>query len=390
MPRPLHLYPMNRLKGIIYEIIGWLASLGMRNRGRAKKILIVRIDEIGDYMLWRPFLKELVQAEQYRGYEFHFCGNQSWKSLFTGFDSEGIVQSFWIDKTRFKTKMGYRYRFLNQFYRQQYDVVINPTFSRDKRYDDSIVTAAKAPENIGMKANPESVQPYELGYDRNLYTRLFDQPAKPIFEFERNKQFTEFVTGKASSVINTRVDLQRLPSFPLSLPDKYFVVFPGSRSKARIWPTEHFVQVSNYLFENYGWTAIVCGTKSDEAYTQAFCNSYKHPLADLTGKTALTDMLTVFAKAQCLLSVDTGSVHLAAAAGCTVFGIFNGSQYKRFAPYPTNMAPNFYAVYPDAVEQELKEEEMVKQKYEFVVRIPYSSVKAEKVILVIHQHFKGE
>ncbi len=122
-------------------------------------------------------------------------------------------------------------------------------------------------------------------------------------------------------------------------------------------------------------------------YTEAFCEQYKQPVLNLTGKTSLPEMLTLFSKAECLLSVDTGSVHLAAAVNCTVFGIFNGSQYKRFAPYPLAITDNFYAVYPDEIEKDLQDTELVKQKYEFVVRVPYSLVKPEKIIHKIYHHY---
>jgi ADP-heptose:LPS heptosyltransferase len=378
---------MNRLKGIIYDIICWLASAGPRRSHGVKKLLIVRVDEIGDYMLWRPFLKEIRKSEKYKEYKFHFCGNNGWKSLFETFDKTSADKSVWMEKLRFKTEMLYRYRFLKNIYRQKFDAVINPTFSRDKRYDDSIVKAAKAPQALGMVANGESVQPYESGYDKNLYTGLFEYPEKPIFEFIRNRLFTEFITGDSVLSTSTKIDQTLLPSFTVPLPEKYFVVFPGSRSKVRIWPTENFVRISDYLFETYGWTAIVCGTKNDEVYTTSFCEQYKHPILDLTGKTSLPEMLTLFSKAQCLLSVDTGSVHLAAAVNCTVFGIFNGSQYKRFAPYPLAIADNFCAVYPDDIEKELQDPELVKQKYEFVVQVPYSSVNPEKVIHAIYKHY---
>jgi ADP-heptose:LPS heptosyltransferase len=378
---------MNRLKDLVYDIITRAATIGPRRRPAVKKLLIVRVDEIGDYMLWHSFLAGITGAEAYRGYEIHFCGNQSWKSLFNTFDAEPVHQTVWLDKLRFKKNMAYRYRFLRQVYRQRYDTVINPTFSRDKRYDDSIVAAAKAPQALGMVANKETVRPYETGYDRNLYIRLFEHAVAPVFEFERNKRFTEFITGKTSAIADTKIAKHRLPSFHTAMPDNFFVVFPGSRSRARIWPAENFIRVSNYLFETHGWTAVVCGTESDREYTQAFCSGYGHPLVDLTGKTSLVEMLALFTRAQCLLSVDTGSVHLAAAAGCTVFGIFNGSQYGRFAPYPKEIAADFYAIYPDEVEKELQDPELVKQKYEFVVRIPYALVKPEKVIHAIYQHY---
>lgn len=378
---------MNRLKGIVYEFIGWIASIGPRKRSRVKKLLLVRVDEIGDCMLWRPFIHEVVSSDTYQGYEFHFCGNQSWKSLLLCFDKEKFTKYFWMDKIAFKKRMGYRFRFLSLIYQERYDIVINPTFSRDKRYDDSIVKAARSPLRLGMVANQESVSTYEIGYDKNFYTQLFDHPEKPIFEFYRNRLFSNFITSTESAITNTKVDQQCLPAVPYPLPEKYFVVFPGSRSKERIWPTENFIRVSQYLFENYGWTALVCGTVADTVYTDAFCEGYPYLMQNVTGQTSLTDMLAIFAKAQCLLSVDTGSVHLAAAVGCTVFGIFNGSQYKRFAPYPTELAHNFYAIYPDEIENELAQDSIIRKKYEFVIRVPYSSVQPAKMILAIHQHY---
>jgi len=356
--------------------------MSLRDRPTHKKLLIIRVDEIGDYILWRNFLNEICSAPLYRDHEIHFCGNRSWKQLFEKFDTETVQKSFWIDKIKFKKELRYRFRFLRMIYQQGYDTVINPTFSRDKRYDDSIVKAASAKHRIGMVANMESIQPYEKGYDKGLYTRLFDYPEKPLFEFFRNRLFTSFVTGIPSAVEDTGIPKPLLESFE-GLPQKYVVVFPGSRSATRIWPTEYFIEVASHIFRTQGFTMVVCGAAGDKNYTDAFCKAYPYPFIDLTGKTSLTEMLSVLHQAALLLSVDTGSVHLAAAVGCPVIGVFNGSQYKRFAPYPPKISPHFYACYPDAIEKELADDHLVKRKYEFVISEPYSNVPPEKVIKAV-------
>lgn len=370
---------LNDIKGIIYDYVLWLARSGSRQKQLQPKLLIIRVDEIGDYVLWRNFLNEIVASPKFRDHEIHFCGNRSWKLLFDQFDAASVHKSFWIDKIRFKKELRYRCRFLQMIYRQGYHTVINPVFSRDKRYDDSIVRAASAENKIGMVANTESVQPFEMGYDKGLYTHLFEHPSKPIFEFYRNRMFTEFVTGVSSSVVDTSVPSALLPAYN-GLPEKYIVIFPGSRSKTRIWPVENFIKVAAYLYEQKGFTAVVCGAASDKIYTDAFCKSYPHPLLNLTGKTSLPEMLTVLQSASMLLSVDTGAVHLAAAVGCPVTAIFNGSQYKRFAPYPKELSAHFIAVYPKQIQQELADDEIVRNKYEFVIDLPYHLVTPEQVI----------
>ncbi|NCI46616.1 glycosyltransferase family 9 protein [Sediminibacterium soli] len=368
----------NRLKDIVYGWVSFLAATGPRQKPRQPKLLIVRLDEIGDFMLWHKFLEETIAA--FPGYTVHFLGNKSWKLLFETLHADAVNKAVWMDKIRFKKDLRYRGGLISQVYREGYSAVVNPTFSRDRRYDDCIVQAARATQTWGMVANREAMRPYEHGYDRNLYTHLFDHPEKPVFEFYRNQLFAAFVAKRNVAVTDTRIDTGLLPVFQQQLPPEYFIVFPGSRSAARIWPAAGFVQLAGYLYERFGWKALVCGTAADKPYTDQFLQQYRYPSLDLTGATTLTDMLVLFRKAQCLLSVDTGSVHMAAAAGCRVFGIFNGSQYGRFAPYPKELAGNFHAIYPEEIKVDLQDPHIVRERYEFVIDQPYASVSGEQAL----------
>ena len=49
---------LNSLKGVIYDVIGYLAYFGKVNVQRKNKALILRVDEIGDYILWRKFIQK--------------------------------------------------------------------------------------------------------------------------------------------------------------------------------------------------------------------------------------------------------------------------------------------------------------------------------------------
>lgn len=379
---------LNRIKGFLYDCIGALARIGNRPV-TGPRLLIVKTDEIGDFILWHNFLRELISADRFQYYEIHFCGNESWKKLFEQLYPFAVQKTYWLSKMHFKKDMLYRYTFLKKIYREHYTCVINAIYSRDKTYDDAIVLAAKAAQVIGMNSNRENLRSYQAGYDTGLYTTLFDHPQKPLFELYRNRLFTEFIIQKKSVVTDTKVDPCKLPPASGSkMPPNYFVVFPGSRNPARVWPTAFFIEVSNYLFGQYGWTAVVCGSRGDAIYTQTFLASYTHAATDLTAKTSLPELMHVLKNARCLLSVDTGSVHLAAAVGCTVFGVFNGSQYGRFAPYPREVAENMYAIYPDAVEEETKNKKTVQEKYELVVPISYSEVSPQKMIQKIQSHFQ--
>ena len=380
---------MNRIKGFIYDLITFFASIGSRNRNTIEKVLIIRVDEIGDYILWRKFIRELLEASICSKREIHFIGNVAWKSLFEiEFTNNTFAKIYWLNKTFYKKSIIYRFKFSKWIYNEHYSVVINPTYSRAKRVDDSVVKAAKANNNYGFVRNNENYLPFEQSYDRNLYTNLLPINQKPVFEMNRNKQFTEWITQNKSLILNTH--LSENISFPevkikYNLPENYFVLFPGSRSHKRIWSAENFSIASNYIYDNYKFTVILAGAASDSQYGESFENKYTHPTINLIGKTSLPETLALLKVAKCILTVDTGSIHLAASVNCLSFGIFNGSQYGRFSPYPNSVSTKVKSIYPLSISKEINDINMVNEKYEHIVNIDYNEVTALQVIEIIEK-----
>jgi hypothetical protein len=380
---------MNRIKGFAYDLITFFASKGSRNSNTTEKVLIIRVDEIGDYLLWRKFINELLEASICNQKEVHLIGNGAWKSLFElEFTNNPFVKIYWLNKTLYIKSIIYRFKFSKWIYNEKYSVIINPTYSRAKRVDDSLVKAAKANSNFGFVRNNENYLNYEQSYDRNLYKNLLPINQKPVFELNRNKAFTEWITQNKSLISNTCLaDTTSLPEVKTKyhLPENYFVLFPGSRSNKRIWSAKNFSFVSNYIYDNYKFTVLLAGAASDRQYGEAFENIYTHPILNLIGKTSLPETLAILKGAKCLLSVDTGSIHLAASVNCLSFGIFNGSQYGRFSPYPNSVSNKIISIYPASIANEISNNTIVNEKYEHIVSIDYNEVTALQVIEIIEK-----
>jgi len=374
---------LNRWKDILYDLTGHLARMGVSGNGE-KKALVVRVDEIGDYMLWRPVMRHLLSAKVLEGKELTLCGNASWRSLYEQLDSDCFQKVIWLDKKRFKRDLRYRFTILRELNRAGYEVVINPTYSRDKRNDDALVKAAAGKLVYGMVANEENIRPYERGYDKGMYHHLFRGPEEVIFEMLRNRLFAEYVSGEKMTELVGQVNSEDLPAVSVILPQKYLVIFPGSRSAKRIWPAAYFAEVAAYCQDRWGWEVVLCGGPADLPYAAAFQEQFSGRVTDLTGATRLPELLTILKGAQWLVTVDTGSVHLAAAVGCHVSAIFNGSQFGRFAPYPEYLQHNIQAVYPTEIKTDLAQPEIVQKKYLFTVDIPYELVQPAQVIETIN------
>ncbi len=48
----------------------------------SNSLLIVRLDAIGDYILFRNFLKVIRNSEKFNNYTITLCGNTLWKDIF--------------------------------------------------------------------------------------------------------------------------------------------------------------------------------------------------------------------------------------------------------------------------------------------------------------------
>ena len=376
----------NRWKDILYDLTGQIARMGGIERGKAggsNRALVVRLDEIGDYMLWRPVMRHLLSAKVLEGKEITLCGNASWRSLYEQLDNGCFHRVIWINKQRFKKDLRYRYRLLREIHLAGYDIVINPTFSRDKRHDDAVVLAAKGRQVYGMVANEENLRNYEKGYDIGMYHHLFRGPEEAVFELMRNRLFAEYVVGSKMDDLVWQLRKEQLPPVSVILPEKYLVIFPGSRSAKRIWPAQYFAEVATYCQQQFDWEVVLCGGPADISYAHTFKELFRGDVTDLTGATRLPELLTILRGAQWLITVDTGSVHLAAAVGCRVSGIFNGSQYGRFAPYPEELTQTIHAIYPKDIATDLQNPGIIRNEYTFTVDIPYDWVSPEQVIKTI-------
>ena len=370
---------LNFIKGFIYDIVGFFARLFHLKNQHKKIALVIRVDEIGDYILWRKFISPILISKKLDSHEVHFVGNQSWKALFELEFKDEFQKIVWLDKTKFKKDLFYRFSFLNKIAKENYSIVINPTFSRAKRVDDSIVKVAGANANFAFVRNNENYLQYEQNFDKGLYQYLYEVKNKHGFEFIKNKEFAEWFCENNLDISTLNFDCEKLISSKIkNLPSKYFIVFPGSRSSTRIWSTSNFIEVSNYIYEKYQLTAIVCGGNGDVIYSNDFIQNYKNPSMDMTGKTSLPELLNIIKNASCLLSVDTGSIHLAASVNCLVLGIFNGSQYGRFSPYPKDLSRNIISFYPKNVIEDINNNAY--SKYELISNISYNEVSSKMLI----------
>ena len=102
----------------------------------SRRILLVRLDGIGDYILFRNFIQSCKESRKFRGMKIDLLGNIRWKELSEVLDARCVDRFYWINPASQFARKGIQFR-LNA---QKYSFIIHPTCSRRPEHD-SLVAA---------------------------------------------------------------------------------------------------------------------------------------------------------------------------------------------------------------------------------------------------------
>jgi heptosyltransferase I len=107
------------------------------------------------------------------------------------------------------------------------------------------------------------------------------------------------------------------------LPMPRIVLNLGAQWLTKRWPPEHFAEIARRAFEAYGAGLIAVGSAADRPLVEALVRQAAPiSILDLCGRTGLHQLAAVSAASDLMISNDTGPLHLAAAAGARVVGIY--------------------------------------------------------------------
>lgn len=346
---------------------------------KPKSILLLRLDAIGDYVLFRNFIEILKNDERYKDYKITLCGNIIWKELAEYLDNNFIEHFIWIDRKKFTKYPFYRLKKLKEITKQGYELVIQPRYSREFFFEDTIVKLVEAKEKIGCTGDPSNIKKWQKKISDKHYTKLVPAKNQIIFEFYRNKEFFESLLGKKINITKTTINLKE-KNLTFDLPKKYAILFIGASAEFRKWNVEGFANVGRYLKDKYGYEIVLCGAPSDNEDAMKFKKCFNGSYVDLVGKTSLVDLLYVIYNGNIMIANETLAPHFAVALGMiNLFIIYNGNHYGRFTPYPKEVSENYHVIYHPEIENNLDEYIKLSNSYGFGSKLDINEISVERV-----------
>lgn len=108
----------------------------------------------------------------------------------------------------------------------------------------------------------------------------------------------------------------------------------GARWLTKRWPPEQFAAVARKAVRERGAGIVIVGAPEDRPLVDALKAALGPVEAvDLCGRTSLPRLAAVASKVDVFLSNDTGPLHLAAATGVKVLGVYTCTSPARTGPY---------------------------------------------------------
>ena len=110
-------------------------------------------------------------------------------------------------------------------------------------------------------------------------------------------------------------------------------IAPGaSYGVAKCWPPERFAVLADRMISECGADVIFFGTPGEKEIASHILAAMKSPAISLAGETSMRDLAALFASCSVFIGNDSGAMHVAAAAGIPVIGIFGPTDPEGTAP----------------------------------------------------------
>ena len=298
--------------------------------GAPRGALVVRIDGIGDMVLFHSAFAHYAAALGVAAGEITLLGCESWASLapalFPG------VKFRAIDEHAYDRNPLYRFKVSLWVRRQNFAVALLDSFMRKPLVADSLIYVSGAPTRIVARPYLSSKTQRLFDWYLARCQRVTDTGPHPTHEIPRHFAFLSALAGRAIAPAPPHLPWrERVPA----LKRPYAVINSGSNEPGRRWRFENFLAIARDLAKR-GFAVVFVGGAAEASYKERLAGDN---FVDLIGATSLAELLDVLRHAALVLTNDTGPAHLAIGLGAPTVTILGGGHPGSFLPYPPDIAP---------------------------------------------------
>ncbi|HWF14194.1 MAG TPA: glycosyltransferase family 9 protein [Candidatus Acidoferrales bacterium] len=122
----------------------------------------------------------------------------------------------------------------------------------------------------------------------------------------------------------------------LGITGDYVVVGPGGSWRAKCWPSERYGEFCRELERKFGMRVVVIHGPGEKQIAEEVLRAAA-PAQPTLISTTIEELMGLLAHARCLIAADSGPLHLAAALGTPVVGLYGPTDPARNGPFVSNV-----------------------------------------------------
>ena len=301
-----------------------------------KGLVVVRMDGIGDMVLFRTSLDHYTEVFGVEMSEITIIGCESWGAI-----AAEVFPNF---RTLIINEHNFARRPLYRFWVSLKVRALNPAISVCDSYMRRVLMADSLVWILGASRTVSSL-PFINERTRDEYMYYLSQVEEvvqtghyPLHEVERHYNFLSSIAGSKINPVAPKISWrQTKPSKHLvGCNTQYAVLNPGCNEYGRRWPLEKYQQLAQKIVDR-GLKVIFIGGQDERL---GKINKRGGKVIDLIGKTDLPQLLDLINHAKLVVSNDTGPAHLSIALQTPTLVVVGGGHFGCFVPYPQSINPD--------------------------------------------------
>lgn len=311
-------------------------------------LLLIRLDEIGDYLLFRNQLGSYKKSPRWQNHKITLLGNAAWYELFKLLDNDTVYDTIWVEKNRYLENDEYRLEIWQTLRAKGFETSIALARTRALLLDDLCVLASASPNNLGSENSNVHVSWNQLS--DHLYTSLYKPASALTHEFNFNAEFAEWACGQRYSGTRPKI----AGHFPPPIAISYIVCFVGANTRSRRWPVQRWIEFIK-LYRQYNSSKIFLAGNSNAELEMVISIQQRTDAESIAGTLALSELVNWVAGAQAVITNDSMASHMSVSLNRPTVIIANGVNYMRFSEYRNAGIDDIVTtIYPEIVNRRRK------------------------------------
>lgn|GEM_PF-57373 len=290
-----------------------------------KKILLLRLDEIGDVVLTSAFLREV-----------RHCFPQAAITLVVKPETYNLVELCpYVDKVQtFNWRVNRQHlvegcmtivNFCQEkLWSEHFDLCIIPRYDHDMYNATLLAYLSGANMRVAYTEQSTPLKAQRNKYFDVLLTHII--PGGGVkHEVERN---LDILRHLGCAVEESNLSLwtdERDEEFATQAlegnKELCIALSPGKEDNVRVWPIDRYIEVVNYLVKRYNARVLILGSAAEAEAGRRLKEALPQQVFDFSGSTTLRETVALLKQCHLYIGRDTGVMHMATAVGTPVVEI---------------------------------------------------------------------